>query len=70
MIIIKTSLLSIQVEVFCLKEEETMTKLHHQILISGIVTESGEVMGDSFEYEHVGYSGQPLVVVHALTGNH
>ncbi|MBO1198253.1 alpha/beta fold hydrolase [Staphylococcus simiae] len=35
-------------------------------------TESGEVINNlQLRYEHVGYQGQPLVVVcHALTGNH
>ncbi|HGK7386155.1 TPA: homoserine acetyltransferase, partial [Klebsiella pneumoniae subsp. pneumoniae] len=36
------------------------------------ITESGEVIDNlRLRYEHVGYHGQPLVVVcHALTGNH
>ena len=35
-------------------------------------TESGETINNlKLRYEHVGYKGQPLVVVcHALTGNH
>lgn len=35
-------------------------------------TESGEVIDNlKLQYEHVGYKGQPLVVIcHALTGNH
>ncbi|MDN8732289.1 homoserine acetyltransferase, partial [Staphylococcus aureus] len=50
-----------------------MTKYTVDTLNLGkIITESGEVIDNlRFRYEHVGYHGQPLVVVsQALTGNH
>ena len=46
----------------------TVDTLH----LGAFTTESGETIENlKLRYEHVGYSGQPLVVVcHALTGNH
>ena len=40
--------------------------------LGAFTTESGEKIENlKLRYEHVGYQGQPLVVVcHALTGNH
>lgn len=48
----------------------------HTFELGAFTTESGEIINNlKLRYEHVGYTGQPLVVVlvvvcHALTGNH
>lgn len=44
----------------------------HTLELGAFTTESGEIINNlKLRYVHVGYTGQPLVVVcHALTGNH
>lgn len=62
------------VQLFCL--EGGYAKLTHYTVdtlhLGEFKTESGEMIQDlKLRYEHVGYRGQPLVLVcHALTGNH
>ncbi len=68
----KDFLLFNRVRSFCLRRKNN-DKLHSRYFKSRkFITESGEVIDNlRLRYEHVGYHGQPLVVVcHALTGNH